>query len=132
MGRSGGGKGTSINIICKGLIKASLSFCKSNFVSPVLCCVTFPIFFRCKYWIRGLNVSFMNRDIIAIGAAMIRITHCDQRQLLEYSWIIYAPVRGPRVGPRKGLNMKNTEARPRTWFSNKSTMEPGVVSIVKW
>jgi hypothetical protein len=54
----------------------------------------------------------MNNDATAIGAAIIIITHIDHLQLLSYSLMIYAPVRGPNDGPRKGDKIKNKAALP--------------------
>jgi hypothetical protein len=74
-----------------------------------------PCFFCLRYRIRFAEVSFINNAAKAIGAATIMITHIDHLQSLSYSLIMYAPMRGPRAGPKKGEMTKNNAALP--WLS---------------
>ena len=72
---------------------------------------------------REWDVSDIKRAIKDTGAAIIIITHIEYRQLW-YSWIMYAPVNGPRAGPRKGAMIKKSAARPWACACQRSAMVP--------
>jgi hypothetical protein len=43
---------------------------------------------------------------------------------LSYSAMTYAPIRGPRLGPRKGAMMYDNPTRPAYFGSHKSETVP--------
>lgn len=73
---------------------------------------------------RDLRVSCMKRDMTKMGAAMNMMTQIEKRQLWLYSAMIYAPVRGPKDGPRNGAKIKKMEARPLWWCNQRSAIVP--------
>src|SRR6266498_5211143 len=84
-----------------------------------------PRFISRRYRIRDLEVSCMNKAMIAMGDAIIITTHMEYLQSLWYSLIMYAPVSGPRAGPRNGAMMKPRAARPPCLsLSHRSAIVP--------
>jgi len=84
-------------------------------------------FFARRYKILLFIVSCMTSDMRNIGAAMNRITHCVNRQLLLYWSMMYAPMSGPSAGPRKGAITKDRAARPACLRSQMSEIVPVTV-----
>lgn len=91
-----------------------------------------PLFFALRYRIRLLDVSCMNKIATATGAQIMRITHIAYFQLLSYWAMMYAPTRGPRVGPRKGAIIYVNPTRPAFRGFHRSATVPRNQSAMRW
>ena len=63
------------------------------------------------------------------GAKISRSTQIENFQSLPCSATTYEPIRGPRVGPRKGARIYAKPTRPASFGSHKSEMVPSKAQV---